>query len=129
MNNKELVVSLWSHIDRQDWDKLYLYFTDDAVINWHNTNESFNVEEFVRVNNEYPGDWNIQIERIESIDNLVISVVRVQLKNDDVSFHATSFFEFENDKIKLLNEYWGDDGKAPQWRVDKKIGEPINCIK
>ncbi|WP_415520971.1 hypothetical protein [Clostridium sp.] len=63
---------------------------------------------------------------MECIENLVISVVKVQLKNKDASFHATSFFEFNNGKIKLLNEYWGDDGKAPQWRIDKQIGEKIS---
>lgn len=125
MNNKELVVDLWNDMDKQNLDNLYLYFTNDAVINWHNTNESFDVEEFIRVNREYPGDWNIKIERLESIENLVISVVKAQLKNEDTSVHAVSFFEFHDGKIKLLNEYWGDDGKVPQWRIDTKLGNRL----
>ncbi|NLM10011.1 MAG: nuclear transport factor 2 family protein, partial [Clostridiaceae bacterium] len=35
------------------------------------------------------------------------------------------FFEFKGDKISCLDEYWGDDGIAPQWRLDKQIGQPI----
>lgn len=126
MNYNEQVRGLWSDIDKQNWNEIHRYFDNDAVINWNNTNESFNVEEFVRANSEYPGDWSIKVERLECIENLVISVVKVKLKNDDVSVHATSFFEFNNGKIKLLNEYWGDDGNAPQWRIDKQIGKQIN---
>jgi len=116
MNYKEKVISLWTEMDRQNWGNIHKYFEDTAIINWNNTKESFNVEEFVRVNSAYPGDWSITIERLEGIDNLVISVVKVQLKKDDVSFRATSFFEFNNGKIKLLNEYWGDVGNPPEWR-------------
>ncbi|ABW18689.1 nuclear transport factor 2 family protein [Alkaliphilus oremlandii] len=122
---KEQVISLWNDMDHQNWDALYTYFQDDAIINWNNTNESFNVTEFVKANAEYPGDWSIEIERLECIQNLVISVVKVQLKRDAVSVHATSFFEFEDGKIKLLNEYWGDDGEPPQWRIEKQIGRHI----
>lgn len=125
MNNKEKIIALWNDMDKQNWSNIHTYFEEDAVINWNNTNEMFNVEEFIRVNAEYPGDWNIMIERLEYMGNLVISVVKVELKRDDISVHATSFFEFNNGKIKLLNEYWGDDGKAPQWRIDKKIGKTI----
>lgn len=113
-------------MDKQNWNNIHKYFDDEAIINWNNTNEKFSLAEYVRANCEYPGDWSIKIERLECVGNLVITVVKVQLKNDDVSFHGTSFFEFNNDKIKLLNEYWGDDGKAPQWRIDKQIGKPIN---
>jgi len=125
MNCKEHVIALWNDIDKQNWSNIHTYFEDEAIINWNNTNERFTVEKFVRANAEYPGDWNIGIERLECIENLVISVVKVQLKNDDVSVHATSFFEFNNKKIIVLNEYWGDDGKAPQWRIEKQIGKAI----
>lgn len=125
INNKEQIINLWNDIDKQNWSKLYEYFHSDAIINWNNTNEQFNVEEFVRVNSEYPGNWSIVLERLECIENLAISVVKVHLKESDFSVHATSFFEFQSGKIKTLNEYWGEDGEAPQWRTDKQIGKPI----
>ncbi len=31
----------------------------------------------------------------------------------------------KQDKIVAMNEYWGDDGIAPQWRLDKNIGMTI----
>lgn len=65
------------------------------------------------------------MERIEIRRRTVITVTRVFSPDNKISFHATSFFEFEEDKIKELDEYWGDDGEAPQWRKEKKLGRPI----
>jgi hypothetical protein len=121
--NAKVIRNFWDEIHQQNWDKLSQYFFENAVINWNNTNEQFTVEEFIIANKEYPGDWTIELERLEAINELVISVVKVQLKEGGATFHATSFFEFQAGKIKLLNEYWGDDGNAPQWRIDRKIGK------
>lgn len=125
MDIKNTISALWTDINNQNWNNLPRYFSDNAVINWHNTNESFSVKEFVIANSEYPGDWLINIKRLIEIDNLVISVVKVQLKGSDISFHATSFFQFDNGKIQLLDEYWGNDTPPPQWRIDKNIGKNI----
>jgi len=59
------------------------------------------------------------------VGNLGITATRVWMSDNSASFHATSFFEFIDDKIISLNEYWGDDGVTPQWRLDKEIGKPI----
>lgn len=36
-----------------------------------------------------------------------------------------SFMQVRDDKICSLDEYWGDDGAVPQWRLDKQIGTKI----
>lgn len=125
MQLKEIIKALWSDIDNQDWAKLRNYFEEEASVNWPNTNESFSVDEFIDCNSKYPGDWKISVERLEQVENTVISVVKVQLKGSDASFHAVSFFEFSGNKILVLNEYWGDDGDIPKWRKDMKIGKAI----
>ena len=38
---------------------------------------------------------------------------------------STGTVAFEEDKITRIDEYWGDDGPAPQWRLDKRISRPI----
>jgi len=126
MGNREWVLQFWNDIQTQSWCNLAPYFREDAVIRWHNTNEQFTVDEFIRVNAEYPGDWQIEAERVECLDDLCISVVRVY--NGGVSFHATSFFRYHNEKIISLDEYWGNDEKAPVWRRDLRIGSPITAI-
>lgn len=124
MDINKFITEYWNCVANQDERKLKEYFHKDACIRWHNTNEEFSVQEFLRANCDYPGSWEGEIERIEEIGNTIITVTRVW--TDDISFHVTSFFEIEDDKIKKLDEYWGDDTEAPGWRKDKKIGRSIH---
>ena len=125
MDKQQFIIRFWGDVITQNANNLRNYFSSDAIINWHNTNENFSVEEYVIANCEYPGEWCGNVERVEIIDDLVISIVKVRPSDNSASFHATSFFKLQDDKILHLDEYWGDDGTAPQWRLDKKIGKPI----
>ncbi len=125
MDLRELVRQYWGDIHDQQWKRLARYFHEQAVIRWHNTNEQFTADEFIRANETYPGDWLIDIERLESVGELAISVVRVYQKGSPLSFHATSFFEFRGGRIAALDEYWGGDEKPPQWRLEQHIGRPL----
>lgn len=124
MDFKEVVYDLWDDIADQNADKLKMYFSEDAIIDCPNTNESFYVDEYIRANCEYPGKISGSIERIEQIYNLVIAVIKVNTDKDS-EFHVTSFIDFHNDEIIKITEYWAEDGKIPQWRMDMKIGRPI----
>lgn len=115
---------------KQDAQKLKNYFAKDAKVLWHNTNECFTAEEFIRANCEYPGSWDGKIEILTSMQDGWILAARVWEKDlaqngKEVSFHVVSFVHMQGEKISRIDEYWGDDGKAPQWRLDKKIGTPI----
>ena len=117
MKSVDFIMHFWETIDKQEWEKLKYFFEDSATVAWPNTNELFDdINNFIRANSEYPGNWCIEVERIEEIDNKVITVARVSLKDQDTSFYAVSFFEISNGKIKSLTEYWGDNGDAPEWR-------------
>ena len=128
MEIKDIVLELWKDIIEQNPKKLKRYFNSNAIINWHNTNESFTVEEYIIANCEYPGNWCGEVEKLEVIGDLAISVTRVWLSDNSSSFHATSFIRFSGEKIISIDEYWGDDTNPPQWRVDKKIGKPIKLV-
>lgn len=125
MDRKEMLMQFWRDVISQNKAELATYFMPDAVIRWNNTNEQFTVEEYGIANCEYPGKWCGEVERMEQIGDLAITITRVWQTDHSAFFHVTSFFEFQGDKISLLNEYWGDDGIAPQWRLDKRIGRPI----
>ena len=116
----------WNDVLRQDANAIRGYFKPTAYINWHCTNEHFTVEEFIRANCEYPGQWDGIVERIEQIDDLIITATKVFSKNKELSFHAVSFIRIEEDRIVAIDEYWGDDGAAPQWRLDEHIGTSIH---
>ena len=110
---------------RQDADAIREYLHPDAWVNWHNTNEHFTVEEFIRANCEYPGEWDGEVEQIITTDMHIITATHVYSKDRIISFHATSFIRVVDEKIASVDEYWGDDGTAPQWRQDKHIGTKI----
>ena len=83
------------------------------------------VDEYIIANCEYPGEWDGTVERVEIVNDLIITVVRIYPKDKSASFHVTSFIQTENDKITAMDEYYADDGIAPQWRLDKHIGTAI----
>ena len=44
------IQAFWDAVLRQDADAIREYFHPDAWVDWHNTNELFTVEEFIRAN-------------------------------------------------------------------------------
>lgn len=114
--------NFWKAVLQQNAEKMRTYFKENAYVNWHCTNEHFSVEEYIRANCEYPGVWDGTIERVETTGDLTIVVVRVFACDKELSFHVVSFMHMEEGLIRSLDEYWGDDGSAPQWRIEKKIG-------
>ena len=124
MDTTEFIYDFWKTVAAQDKIKLKNFFSKDAIIRWHCTNECFNVDEYIIANCEYPGEWSGKVERIVQQDDFVITVVRVW--TDEMSCHVNSFIKIENGKIAELDEYYGDDGEAPKWRRDKHIGKALN---
>lgn len=115
----------WQAILNQDRDGLRSFFCDNAVIRWHCSNEQFTVSEYIRANCEYPGNWDGEIERIEEIGSTIVLVGHVFPVDKSASFHVVSFILTQDDRILEMDEYWADDGDAPTWRRDMKIGKPI----
>lgn len=119
------IQAYWAAVAAQDARRMAPFFHEDAVIRWHNTNELFTVSEFLRANCEYPGTWQGEVERTEAMGDTVISVVRVFSLESGESHHAVCFMTLRDGKIAAMDEYWGEDGPAPQWRRDKAIGTAI----
>lgn len=115
----------WRAILNQDRDGLRSFFCDNAVIRWHCSNEQFTVSEYIRANCEYPGNWDGEIERIEEIGSNIVLVGHVFPVDKSASFHVVSFILTQDDRILEMDEYWADDGDAPTWRRDMRIGKPI----
>lgn len=119
------IYKFWEAVLNQEEQEIRKYFDNDAYINWHCTNERFTVDEFIIANCEYPGEWEGNVERIEKTNDLLITVTNVYSKDKTASFYVTSFIKVNNDKITLIDEYWADNGIAPQWRLAKKLGVAI----
>lgn len=110
----------------QNKERLKEYFVPDAKVLWHCTDECFTAEEFIRANCEYPGNWAGEIEILQQTPQGWVMAARVWEKQELTSFHVVSFFQTEGEKIKQIDEYWGDDGDVPEWRKEKHIGIPIH---
>ena len=119
------VRQFWRDILAQDAAAIRGWFCDDACIRWHCTNEDFSVEEFIRANCDYPGDWDGEVERVETLEGGCITVTRVFPKDRSAFFHVTSFLTLKEGRIAAMDEYWADDGPPPLWRQEMKIGRPI----
>ena len=119
------IYGFWRDVLGQDAERIRGYFREDAYVNWHCTNEHFSVQEYLIANCEYPGEWDGEVERVEEINDLTITVTHVYPKDRSLSFHVTSFFQIPDGRIQSLDEYWADDGTAPEWRLEKKIGTKI----
>ncbi|NLL30091.1 MAG: hypothetical protein GX258_03425 [Clostridiales bacterium] len=59
---EKFIKEFWKVVVSQDKDELRKYFCEDAIIRWHCTNESFNVDEYIIANCEYPGTWKGEVE-------------------------------------------------------------------
>ena len=110
-------------VGTQNVPVLRSFFADDAVINWHDSNESFTADEYVRANCEYPGDWQASLKQLEVIDGGVVIVAKVS--SAELSVYVVSFAKLVDGKIARLDEYYSICGEAPQWRRDMSIGRPI----
>lgn len=119
------VRAFWHDVLTKNREALPSWFCADAVIRWWCSNEQFTVSEYIRANCDYPGEWDGKMERIEQSGDSVVLAGRVFLSDQSASFHVVSFIKLRNDKICELDEYWADDGEAPAWRKDMKIGKPI----
>ena len=116
----------WRAALQQDAAAMRPWFRQDAAIYWHNTNERFSLQEFLRANCEYPGAWDGRVERVEQAGRCIVTAVHVWARNNPrLSFHVASFFQLCEGRIARLDEYWGDDGPAPAWRQEKQIGTPV----
>jgi len=54
---------------------------------------------------------------------VVISIVKVSDEEESAGFYVTSVFSFSDQLISEVQEYWGENGKAPQWRMYEGLSE------
>jgi len=104
----------------QNASELRTYFNDDAIIRWHDSNEQFGVEEYIRANCEYPGcmgeqrlkgatspgKWTGELQRVEKMGNTIIMATKIF--SDESTHFVTAFATLKNGKISRLDEYYCD---------------------
>lgn len=92
------------------------FFDENAIIRWYNTNEVFTLEKYLKVNCNYPNEWDYILERIEIVEDLIITVAKVFGVNVKEEHRVVSFIKIYDNKIISLEEYWGIIGEKPNFR-------------
>jgi hypothetical protein len=114
-----------SAVCQQDAETLRAFFLPEAVICWHCSNEQFAVDEYIRANCEYPGNWDGEIQRVEKTTDGV--VILTKIFSDDFATFVTAFVKLQDGKISHLDECYADySEEIPQWRRKMSIGKPIS---
>lgn len=119
------IQAFWQAVISQDREALADYFCRGATIRRHCSNEQFTAEENIRANCDYPGRWCGEIERLEQFGDCAVLAGRVFPAEETASFHVVSFPRLKDDRILEMDEYWADDGEAPDWRRKTGIGTAI----
>lgn len=112
-----------SDVASQNASALKGYFAPNAIVCWHDSNEKLTVDEYIRANCEYPGEWNGEVQRIEKTDVGIITVTKMA-SADEVHL-ITAFIKLTEGKITHMDEYYSECGEAPEWRKQMNIGKPI----
>lgn len=98
------IVKFWKYALEQNAEQMRAFFCENGYVNWHCTNEHFDVDEFIRANCEYPGAWEGIVERTEVMNDLIVTVTHVYPKDKTASFHVTSFSKSRIQKFyQLMN--------------------------
>lgn len=120
MKTKEKIVEqYWKAFSEYNFDLARTFMDKNAKVIWPNTQEIFKGRDnFILTQKNYPGTWKIILEKLISINEIVISVVKVTSVENSQSFYATSFFEFKGDYIIKITEYWGEISEPPEWRIN-----------
>ena len=120
MKTKEKIVEqYWKAFDEYNFDLAGTFMDTNAKVIWPNTQEIFKGRDnFILTQKNYPGTWKIILEKLISINEIVISVVKVTSVENSQSFYATSFFEFKGNYIIKITEYWGEISEPPERRIN-----------
>jgi ketosteroid isomerase-like protein len=109
--NAVLVAALWARIEVRDWPGVGALLAEDFVMDWPHSRERIRGREnFVELNRNYPEGWSIEVLRIVSEGDIVVSEVRVPHRDLGVHYVA-SFFEVERGLLARGREYWVQEGQ------------------
>jgi len=121
IDTRNIVEMFWNYFDKQNWDNAAKLLHDDFTAYWITTNEKFSKTNFLLVNRNYPCKWNTKLKKYDEIKNGGVSIVHVYSEESKYEFYVTTYYEFENELIKRIEEYWSTVEDAPEWREEYNL--------
>lgn len=115
---EELVKNLWQLFSDQKWEESKKLFHDDFIAEWPQSKERYiGAENFVNMQQAYPGNHKIELLQILSQGRRVVSAVYIFADTGQKAY-ANSYFEIKDKKIWRLAEFWGSPYDPPEDRKE-----------
>ncbi len=116
MTARELATELWRLFDAGRFRDALLLLTEDFEAHWPSTRERIRGREnFIALNESYPGHSRCTVRRIEDCAGGVVTVtdISTQVGDDRIAFFAVSFFSVRDGRIAAAEEYFSENGPPP----------------
>jgi predicted ester cyclase len=113
---RKTVETFWAAAEARDWDAFTGTLAEDVVYTLPQTRERISGrDQFVRFNQEYPGDWHLRIERIVAEPGQVVSWAHFTVGLEEM--YAIAFFTGdEHGRISAMTDFWPEPYEPPAGR-------------
>ena len=112
----DAVIELWRCFDERRFRDALPLLSEDFEAHWPNTRERIRgPENFIALNENYPGTWRCTVRRIDECADSVVTVTEIY--DGDTSLFAVSFFVVRNGQIARSDEYFAENGPPPHDRA------------
>ena len=112
---REAATALWRCFDERRFRDALPLLSEKFEAHWPNTRERIvGRENFIALNESYPGDSRCTVRRVEECDDSVVTIT--EIRNGDAVLFAVSFFEMQDGLIVRAEEYFADNGSPPYER-------------
>ena len=113
--DRDVAIELWRCFDQRRFRDALPLLSEDFEAHWPNTRERIRgPENFIALNENYPGAWRCTVRRIHECADAVVTVT--EISDGETSLFAVSFFEVRYGLIVRAEEYFADNGLPPHDR-------------
>ena len=110
--DRDVAIELWHCFDQQRFRDALPLLSDDFEAHWPNTRERIRgPENFIALNENYPGTWCCTVRRIDEFADAVVTVT--EISDGETSLFAVSYFEVQFGQIVRAEEYFAENGPPP----------------
>ena len=114
---RDVAIALWRCFDERRFRDALPLLSEDFEARWPNTRERIRGREnFIALNESYPGAWRCTVRRADECGSTVVAVT--EIGDGDTGLFAVSFLEVRNGRIVSAEEYFADNGCPPYDRSE-----------
>ena len=113
-----VVKTLWDSFDARRFRDALTVLAPDLEVRWPQTREVIRgAENFVALNEAYPGAWRCRLQRTERLSETRVTAL-VEISNaledgNDERLYAIGFYDVAEGKIAAAEEYFADCAEPP----------------